>query len=87
MSSDFIIGFPGETEKAFADTMKLIEAIGLDGMPLQLEALEVGSGVLPVTPEYALTAMPYYLNTRAASIYGGSNEVQRGIIAKAVLGL
>lgn len=65
----------------------LIEAIGLDGMPQQLEALEVGSGVLPVTPEYALTAMPYYLNTRAASIYGGSNEVQRGIIAKAVLGL
>lgn len=65
----------------------LIEAIGLDGMPQQLQALEVGSGVAPVTPEYALTAMPYYLNTRAASIYGGSNEVQRGIIAKAVLGL
>lgn len=30
MSSDFIIGFPGETEKDFADTMKLIEAIGFD---------------------------------------------------------
>ncbi len=30
ISSDFIIGFPGETEKDFADTMKLIEDIGFD---------------------------------------------------------
>jgi len=30
MSSDFIIGFPGETEKDFAATMKLIEDIGFD---------------------------------------------------------
>lgn len=30
LSSDFIIGFPGETDKDFADTMKLIEDIGFD---------------------------------------------------------
>ena len=30
MSSDFIIGFPGETDQDFADTMKLIEDIGFD---------------------------------------------------------
>jgi tRNA-2-methylthio-N6-dimethylallyladenosine synthase len=30
MSSDFIIGFPGETEQDFADTMKLIADIGFD---------------------------------------------------------
>ena len=30
MSSDFIIGFPGETEDDFAATMKLIEDIGFD---------------------------------------------------------
>jgi len=30
LSSDFIIGFPGETEADFADTMKLIESIGFD---------------------------------------------------------
>jgi len=29
-SSDFIIGFPGETEEDFKDTMKLIETIGFD---------------------------------------------------------
>jgi tRNA-2-methylthio-N6-dimethylallyladenosine synthase len=30
LSSDFIIGFPGETEEDFADTMALIEEIGFD---------------------------------------------------------
>lgn len=30
MSSDFIIGFPGETEADFNDTMKLIEEVGYD---------------------------------------------------------
>ena len=30
MSSDFIIGFPGETERDFEDTMKLIDDIGFD---------------------------------------------------------
>lgn len=30
LSSDFIVGFPGETEDDFADTMNLIEEIGYD---------------------------------------------------------
>ena len=30
ISSDFIIGFPGETDADFADTMKLIEEVGFD---------------------------------------------------------
>jgi len=38
-------------------------------------------------PEYAHTASEKYLNSRKLSIYGGSNEIQRNIIAKAVLGL
>jgi alkylation response protein AidB-like acyl-CoA dehydrogenase len=32
-----------------------------------------------------LTLMPRYLNNRAASIFGGSNEIQRNIIAKSLL--
>jgi acyl-CoA dehydrogenase len=40
-----------------------------------------------VGPDHAGIAIARYLNNRAASIYGGSNEIQRGIIAKTVLGL
>ena len=75
------------TEVSQKLTELMIEAVGLHGLPVQLEALQPGSGVLPIGPEYTLNIMPYYLNTRASSIYGGSNEIQRGIIAKAVLGL
>ncbi|APH73191.1 pimeloyl-CoA dehydrogenase large subunit [Aquibium oceanicum] len=38
-------------------------------------------------PDYAPTAAPNYFNFRKVSIYGGSNEIQKNIIAKAVLGL
>jgi alkylation response protein AidB-like acyl-CoA dehydrogenase len=36
-------------------------------------------------PEGSVDALPTYFNWRKASIYAGSNEVQRGIIAKAIL--
>ena len=38
-------------------------------------------------PEWARVAAPTYLNLRKASIYGGSNEIQRQIIAGTILGL
>ena len=47
---------------------------------------ELGSNE-SIGPDYAGPAMPQYLNLRKASIYGGSNEIQRNVIAKAILGL
>ena len=41
----------------------------------------------PVGPEHSVGLMSERLLRRAASIYGGSNEIQRNVIAKAVLGL
>ena len=38
-------------------------------------------------PEWAAHTVPTYLNFRKASIYGGSNEIQRQIIAGTILGL
>ena len=40
-----------------------------------------------VGPDYATNLSGSYFNFRKASIYGGSNEIQRNIIAKMVLGL
>ncbi len=40
-----------------------------------------------VGPDYAETVTPRFLNSRAASIFGGAKEVQKNIIAKMVLGL
>ena len=48
--------------------------------------LSMASGSETV-PEWAAHAMPTYLNLRKASIYGGSNEIQRQIIAGTILGL
>ncbi|MEV0012096.1 acyl-CoA dehydrogenase family protein [Streptomyces sp. NPDC047973] len=55
---------------------------GLDALADQREALHVGSDTAPLGDDLALIAMPYYLNSRAASIYAGTNEVQRDLIAR-----
>jgi alkylation response protein AidB-like acyl-CoA dehydrogenase len=41
----------------------------------------------PVGPDWAGPLAPQYFNMRKTSIYGGSNEIQKNIIAKAILGL
>ena len=62
-----------------------LEAMAYYGIPhnnlLWLNGKE-GVGI-----ESSQTAIGSYLNTRASSIYGGSREVQKNIIAKTVLGL
>ena len=40
-----------------------------------------------IGPEWAGPIAPTYFNTRKVSIYGGTNEIQKNIIAKAILGL
>ncbi|WP_396047826.1 acyl-CoA dehydrogenase family protein [Aeromicrobium sp. UC242_57] len=50
-------------------------------------ALATGAGDGSDVPDLARVATPNYLNFRKASIYGGSNEVQRQIIAGTILGL
>ena len=63
-----------------------VEVSGSLSLPLQLEALAVSSDVEPIGTVDELTVMPRYLNNFAASIYGGTNEIQRDIIANALLG-
>ena len=64
-----------------------MEALGPYAAADQRGALGYGANEPPVGPEHAVTPTAKYLNTRAATIYGGSSEVQRNILARTVLGL
>jgi alkylation response protein AidB-like acyl-CoA dehydrogenase len=61
-------------------------AAGLEGISMQVEALHVGADACPLGTDFELIAMPYYLNSRATTIYAGTNEVQRDLIARSLPG-
>lgn len=63
-----------------------LEAIGHYGAPY-FRGFGEGDNEHPIGPDYAHRAAPTYFNMRKTTIYGGSNEIQRNIIAKMVLGL
>jgi alkylation response protein AidB-like acyl-CoA dehydrogenase len=65
-----------------SELQQAVSELGVDlAGPLSLAS---GSDTVP---EWAALAAPTYLNLRKASIYGGSNEIQRQIIAGTILGL
>ena len=64
-----------------------MRAIGYYAGVFQPDAYVPGANTDPVGPEHGIPATAKYFNQRAATIYAGSSEVQRGIIAKHVLGL
>lgn len=64
-----------------------VEGAGWYAAVDQREAREPGANLPIIGPDHSLTVMARYLNNRAASIYGGSNEIQRDIMARLVLGL
>src|SRR5271156_1565747 len=66
-------------------TELLMEVVGPYVMPYQRDF--DGRNEPVIGPDYATEAAPMYFNYRKVSIYGGSNEIQRNIIAKAILGL
>src|SRR6201992_2668533 len=61
-------------------TELLVDVAGPDALPF-----EAGNNIS--SPQWAQGSAPHYLNFRKTSIYGGSNEVQRTIIASTILGL
>jgi len=65
-----------------------MQIFGYAGLQLTTQRPLYGNeGPEPVYSKSAQVASPRYLNSRAWTIFGGSNEVQRNIIAKTVLGL
>jgi len=62
-------------------------AMGPYALPFIEEAQYAGYAEAPVGPKEAATAAANYFNYRKLSIFGGSNEIQKNIISKMILGL
>ena len=84
------------TELSQAITELAMEAAGPRGRVYQPHATRPGGPIADYTPPadgyvsgqaWQAVAPLRYLNDRAGSIYAGSNEIQRNILAKATLGL
>lgn len=65
----------------------LLEAIGGAANPYVPEALSEGWNEEPIGAAHAAGIAPHYFDWRKASIYAGSNEIQKNIMTKMVLGL
>ncbi len=75
------------TEVAQSISNLLMQTVDYYSAPFIPEAMEAGWNETPVGPDYAATLGANYFSTRKASIVGGTNEIQRNIIAKGVLGM
>ncbi|WP_420753154.1 acyl-CoA dehydrogenase family protein [Rhodococcus sp. O3] len=62
-----------------AATELLTDIAGPDSLPVGADGID--------SPDWAQRSAPVYLNNRKVSIYSGSSEVQRQIIASSILGL
>jgi alkylation response protein AidB-like acyl-CoA dehydrogenase len=65
----------------------MMEAGGYYAHPFPPEAIREGWNEEPVGPDYLFRMAPDYFESRCMSIAGGAHEVQKNIVAKAVLGL
>ncbi|MFT4099772.1 MAG: acyl-CoA dehydrogenase family protein [Burkholderiaceae bacterium] len=72
------------SELAQRVSVLMTKVAGLQALPMQVDARKVGSATAPIGNDFELIAMPYYLNSRATTIYAGSNEIQRDLIARAL---
>lgn len=64
-----------------------VEAVNHYALPFDLGIIANESNEPAIGPDYAVRAVSDYNFGRAHTIYGGSNEIQKNVIAKAVLGL
>jgi len=68
-------------------TELMMEAVGRYALPFDPEWSTLEHAAQAPGPAYAAPLAAQYFNYRKTTIYGGSNEIQRNIIAQMVLGL
>ena len=62
-------------------------AMGVYARPFTQDMLDAASDGPGFGPDFAAAASAQYFNNRKLSIFGGSNEIQKNIISKMILGL
>ena len=64
-----------------------VEVVDYYALPFNNPGPESGHNEPPIGSAFANYSAPRYFNNRKTTIYAGSNEIQRNIMAKLVLGL
>jgi alkylation response protein AidB-like acyl-CoA dehydrogenase len=64
-----------------------VKAVAYYAMPFDVRQIRGENNSACIGPEYSVTAVSDHNFGRASTIYGGSNEIQRNVIAKGVLNL
>ncbi len=74
-----------EMQQALSELMMC--AVGPYALPFERQSAEEGDLRHVAGPQYATALAATYCNLRKVTIYGGSNEIQRNIVAQMILGL
>jgi alkylation response protein AidB-like acyl-CoA dehydrogenase len=64
-----------------------MDALAYDALPYDFERSATADRALAPTPDFGATITAAYLYRRAFTILGGSTEIQKNIVSKAILGL
>jgi tRNA-2-methylthio-N6-dimethylallyladenosine synthase len=84
MSSDFIIGFPGETDKDFQDTMNLINDIGFDNSFSFIYSARPGTPAADLPDPTPMEEKKERLQILQKKIFANTQEINRALIGKKV---
>jgi tRNA-2-methylthio-N6-dimethylallyladenosine synthase len=80
MSSDFIVGFPGETDKDFADTMKLIDEIGFDHSFSFIYSARPGTPAASLADETPMDVKKQRLQTLQSRILESAHAISQNMV-------
>lgn len=80
MSSDFIVGFPGETEKDFADTMKLIDEIGFDHSFSFIYSARPGTPAASLADDTPMEVKKQRLQILQSRILASAHAISQGMV-------
>jgi tRNA-2-methylthio-N6-dimethylallyladenosine synthase len=82
IASDFIVGFPGETEQDFADTMKLVEELGFDDSYSFMYSPRPGTPAASFAEQVPLEIKQARLTRLQAALDAGAKAISKSMVGK-----